>query len=140
MNLTLSHLRTSFLTTAFITRFTLLWCSMEVFAFSSISLLCMHIDGLIPFKSSIDQAMASLCCLRISTILCSFYEVKSTTMITGLDLSSLRKTYFKCLGNSFKISPSELLSSSCTFISLLLELQALIPSLRLKMVSVNSAF
>ena len=46
----------------------------------------MHtIDGMIPFKSSIDQAIVSLCFLRISNIFFSFSIVKSAAIITGLD-------------------------------------------------------
>ena len=65
----------------------------------------MQIDGLIPFNSSTDQAIASLCFLRISISFCFLSSVKSTTIITGFDLSAPKKAYFKCLGNSFRINP-----------------------------------
>ena len=106
INPAFSHLRTSFFTTSFIIGFNLLYCSIEVLAFSSIRILCIQINGLIPFKSSIDQAMASLCFLRISTTFFFFSTVKFATKISGFDYFSPRNTNFKCLGNSFKISPS----------------------------------
>ena len=77
----------------------------------------MQIDGLIPFKSSTYQAIASLYLLRISTSLCSLSFVKSAAIITGFDISTPRKAYFKCLGNSFRINPVEHFSTSCAFSS-----------------------
>ena len=139
MNPTYNHLRTFFLTTSFITRFNLLWYSMEGFAFSSKRILCMQIDGLILLKSSIDQAIASLCFLRISTTSFFFSIVKSATMIVGLDFSSPGKAYFKCLGFSFRISPSELFSTFYPFTSLLLKLSSF-SSLWLITDSISSAF
>ena len=65
----------------------------------------MPIDGLVPFKSSIDQAMASLYFLIILISLCSFYTVKSISIMNGCDLSAPKKAYLKCLGNSFRINP-----------------------------------
>ena len=62
----------------------------------------MQIEGLIPFKSSTNQAMTSLYFLRISICLCSFSTVKSTSMIICCALSAPKKAYFKCLGNSFR--------------------------------------
>ena len=101
----------------------------------------MQIEGLIPFKASTDQAMASLYFLRILISLCSFFYflffVKPAAMITGCALSFPKKAYFKCLGNSFIINPSELFSTSCPISSLLLEFFALI-SFRLSTVSINS--
>ena len=81
---------------------------MEVFAFSSDRILCIHMEGLIPFKSSIDQAMVPLYFLRISSSFFSLLYVKSANIITGLDFSASRKAYFKCSGNYFRIKPSEL--------------------------------
>ena len=72
-------------------------------------------EGLIPFKSSIDQAMAPLYFLRISNNLRSLCYVKSADIITGLDFSASRKAYFKCLGNSFIIKPFELMFTFDTF-------------------------
>ena len=46
----------------------------------------MQIQGLIPFKSSTDQAMTSLYFLRIPISFCYFSTVKSTAMITGCAL------------------------------------------------------
>ena len=65
----------------------------------------MQIDGLIPFKSSTDQAMASLCFLRISISFYSLSSVKSIAIIIGFYLSAPKKAYFRCLSNSFKINP-----------------------------------
>ena len=66
----------------------------------------MQIDGLVPFKSSTDQAIASLYFLRISISFFSLSSVKSVAIITGFDLSAPKKTYFGFLGNSFRINPS----------------------------------
>ena len=46
----------------------------------------MKIEGLIPFKSSTDQAMTSLYFLRILISFYSFYFVKSFAMITSCAL------------------------------------------------------
>ena len=81
----------------------------------------MQIEGLIPFKSSIDQAMASLYFLRILISFCSFSTIKSITMITGCALLALKKVYFRCLGNSLRVSPLELIFTSYSFSSLLLD-------------------
>ena len=85
----------------------------------------MQIEGLIPFKSSINQAIASLYFLRISSSFYSLCSIKSADMITCFDFLAYRKAYFKCLGNSFKINPSELFSTSCAFPSQLLDFSAL---------------
>ena len=74
-------------------------------------------EGLIPFKSSIDQAMVPLYFLRISNNFCSLCYVKSTDIITGLDFSASRKAYFKCSDNSFTIKLFELVFTSETFLS-----------------------
>ena len=97
----------------------------------------MQIEGLIPFKSSIDQAMASLYFLRILISFYSFSTVKSAAMITSCALSAPKKTYFKCLGHSLRISLSELFSTSCPFSSLLIDFSALI-SFRLSTVTLIS--
>ena len=81
----------------------------------------MQIEGLIPFKYSTYQAIASLYFLRISSSLCSLCFVKSVDIITDFDFSASKKAYFKCLGNSFRINPSELVSTSCAFPSQLLD-------------------
>ena len=80
----------------------------------------MQMEGLIPFKSSIDHAIASLYFMRILINFYFFSSIKSTTMIIGLDLSLSKKAYFRCLGNSIKIKPLKLFSTSCAFSSLLL--------------------
>ena len=97
----------------------------------------MQIEGLIPFKSSTDQAMASLYFMRILISLYSFSIVKSATMITCFAFSAPKKAYLRCLGNSLRISPSEPFSTSCHFSSLLLVFSALI-SFRLSIVSLIS--
>ena len=66
----------------------------------------MQIVVLIPFKSSTDQAMASLCYLRISISFNSLSSVKPAAIITGFDLSTPKKAYFRCLDNSLRINPS----------------------------------
>ena len=66
----------------------------------------MQIDGLIPFKFSTDQAMASLYIFRIPISFYSLSSIKSATIITCFDLSAPKKAYFRCLGNSFRINPS----------------------------------
>ena len=43
----------------------------------------MRIEGLIPFKSSIDQGIASLYFLRISNNFCSSSSVNEVEIITG---------------------------------------------------------
>ena len=53
----------------------------------------MQIEGLVPFKSSTNQAMASLYFLRILINLCSFSTIKLAAMITGCALSSPKKAY-----------------------------------------------
>ena len=66
----------------------------------------MKIDGLIPLKSSIDQAMAFLYFIRIPISFRSLSSVKSAAITTGFDLSTPKKAYFRCLGNSLRINPS----------------------------------
>ena len=65
----------------------------------------MHIEGLIPFKSSIDQAIAPLYFMRISSSLCSSSSFNVADIITYLAFSGLKKAYFKCPGSSFKDNP-----------------------------------
>ena len=81
----------------------------------------MHREGLIPFKSSTDQAMASLYFLRILINFCSFSTIKSAAIITGCALSAPKKANFRCLGTSFRINPLKLFSTSSTLSSLLLD-------------------
>ena len=85
----------------------------------------MQIEGLVPFKSSTNQAMASLYFMRILISFCSFSFVKSAAMITGCALSTPKKAYLRCLGNSLRINPSEIFST-CHFFLLLLDFSALI--------------
>ena len=96
----------------------------------------MQIEGLIPFKSSIDQVMPSLYFLRTPISFYFFSTVKSIAMITGCALLAPKKAYFKCLGSSFIINPSKLFSTSCSFSSVLLHFSTLI-SFRLSIVSLN---
>ena len=51
-------------------------------------------DELIPFKYSIDQAIASLYFLRVSSSLCSLDSVNAAEIITSFALSGSKKTYF----------------------------------------------
>ena len=97
----------------------------------------MLIVGLIPFKSSTNQAMAYLCCLRISISFSSLSSVKSAAIITSFDISAPKEAYFRCLGSSFIINPSKCFSISYAFSSLLLDFSAL-SSFRLNIVSFNS--
>ena len=97
----------------------------------------MCIEGLISFGSSTDQAISSLYFLKISINFCSFCYVKSLDMITGFDFSAPKKAHFKCLGNSFIINSSKLISTSCTFSSLLLDFSTLF-LFRLSIASFNS--
>ena len=55
----------------------------------------MQIEGLIPFKFSIDQAIDSLYFLRISSSLCSSCSINATDIIIGLAFSGSKKAYFK---------------------------------------------
>ena len=90
----------------------------------------MQIEGLIPFKSSIDQAIASFYFMRISNSFCYSSSV-SAVEITSFSFSGFKKAHFKCLGNSFNANPSKLVYVSLAFSSLLLDfslLFSLIPS------------
>ena len=72
----------------------------------------MKIEGLIPFKYFIDQAIAYLYFLRIFNSLCSLSSVNAAKIITGFSFLGSKKAYFKCLGNSFKVDPSKLVTVS----------------------------
>ena len=54
----------------------------------------MQMEGLIPFKSSINQTIASLYFLRVSSSLCSSDSVNAVEIITGFALSGSKKAYF----------------------------------------------
>ena len=97
----------------------------------------MQIEGLIPIKYSIDQAIASLYLLGISNSFCSSSSVNAVEIITGFAFLGSKKAYFKCLGNFFKVNPSELVYVSITFSSLLLDFSVLF-SFKLKTVSFKS--
>ena len=75
----------------------------------------MQIEGLIPFRSSIDQAIVSLYFLRISSGFYSSSSFNAADIITIFAFSSPKKAYFKCLGYSFKVNPSKLVSISFAF-------------------------
>ena len=92
---------------------------MEFFALSSKRILCIQIEGPIPFKCSIDQSIACLYFLRISSSFYSSCLVNAADIIIGLDFFSSNKAYFKCSGNSFKVNPSKLVYDSFVFSSLL---------------------
>ena len=64
----------------------------------------MQIEELIPFRSSTNQAMASLYFLRILISFYLFSIIKSAAMITCCALSAPKKACFRCLGNSLRIS------------------------------------
>ena len=64
----------------------------------------MQIEGLIPFKSFIDQTIASLYFLIISKSLSSSCSVNAADIITGFVFFGSKKVYFKFLGNSFKVN------------------------------------
>ena len=66
----------------------------------------MQIDGLVLFQSFTDQAITSLYFLGILISFSSFSYVKSAAMITDCALSTPKKAYFRCLGNSFRINHS----------------------------------
>ena len=85
----------------------------------------MKIEGLIPFKSSIDQEIASLYLMRISNSLCSSSSFNAANIITCFAFSGSKKAYFKCLGTCFKVYPTELVSISIAFSSLLLDFSVL---------------
>ena len=51
----------------------------------------MQIEGLIPFKSSIDQEIAPLYFLRISNSFCSSCSVNAAEIITGFAFFSSKK-------------------------------------------------
>ena len=97
----------------------------------------MQIEGLIPFKYFIDQAIASLYFLKISNSFCSSSLVNVAELIIGFAFSGYKKANFKCLGNSFKVNPSELVFVSISSSSLLLVFSELF-SFKLKSVSFNS--
>ena len=97
----------------------------------------MQIEGLIPFKSSTNQSIASLYFLRIYISFYSSSTVNAVEIITGLAFSSPKKTYFKCLGSFFKVYPFELVSISSAFSLLLLDFSVLF-LFKLKTVSFKS--
>ena len=66
----------------------------------------MQLEGLIPCKSSIDQAIASMYFLRISSVCCFSSSVNAADIITCFAFSGSKKADFNCLGNSFKVNPS----------------------------------
>ena len=54
----------------------------------------MQMKGLIPFKSSIDQAITSLYFMGVSSSLCSSDSVNLAEIIYGFALSGSKKAYF----------------------------------------------
>src|SRR3954470_5875637 len=68
-------------------------------------ILCMHIVGLIPFKSSIDHPIALLCFFNTSTSLSSCNRSRCEFIMAGHLLSASRKTYFKFSGSCFNSAP-----------------------------------
>ena len=97
----------------------------------------MQIEGLIPFKSSIHQVIASLYFLRISSSHCSSSSVNVADIIIDFDFSGSKKAYFNYLGNCFKVNPFELVYVSFAFSSLLLDFSVLF-SFKLRTVSFKS--
>ena len=55
----------------------------------------MEVEGLIPLRSSIDQAIASLYFLRIFNSLCSSFSVNAADIIIGFAFSGSKKAYFR---------------------------------------------
>ena len=94
----------------------------------------MQIEGLIPLRSSIDQAIASLYFLRILSSCCSSILFNAADIITGFSPSGSKKEYFRRLGNSFNINLSALVSCSVALFSLLHEFSVLF-SIKLQTVS-----
>ena len=97
----------------------------------------MQIEGLIPFKSSTDQAISFLYFLRISNSFYSSSSINVADIITCFSFSSAKKAYCKCLSNSFKVNPSELVSIYFALSSLLLDFSIMF-SFKLKTVSFKS--
>ena len=89
----------------------------------------MPIEGLIPFKSSIDQVIASLYFLRISNNFYSSSSVNAAEITTCFAFYGSKKTYFKGLGNSFNANPFELVYVSLALSSLLLDFSILFSSI-----------
>ena len=54
----------------------------------------MQMEGLIPFKSSIDQATASLYFLRVSSSFCFSDSINAVEIIIGFALFCSKKAYF----------------------------------------------
>ena len=54
----------------------------------------MKMEGLIPFKSSINQTIAFLYFMRVSSSFCSSDSVNAAEIITSFALSSSKKAYF----------------------------------------------
>lgn len=96
----LSSLTTSFLTTYFIMGFRCLWSWAICLNFSSIIILCIQYDGIIPSKSDNSQPITYLLLLRIRTNIISCSGERKLLIITDL-LPFSCKTYFKCDGNVF---------------------------------------
>ena len=63
-------------------------------------------EGLIRFKSSINEEIASVYFLRVSSCLCFSGSINATEIITSFSLSSSKKAYSNRLDNSFKVNPS----------------------------------
>ena len=55
----------------------------------------MQIEGLIPLRSSIDQAIALLYFLRIFNRCCSSFIVNVADIINGFAFSGSKKAYFR---------------------------------------------
>ena len=66
-----------------------------------------------------------------------FFKLSAVEIITGFALFGSKKAYFNCLGNYFKVNPSELVYASFGFSSLLLVFSVLF-SFRLKTDSIKS--
>ena len=102
MKPTFNHFHTSFLTTLSLLDsafFDVLY--IYILTFSSKRILGIQIEGLIPFRSSIDYVIAFLQFLRISSSFCSSRSVNLDEMMIGFAFYCCKKAYFKCSGNSF---------------------------------------
>ena len=78
----------------------------------SIKILCMQIEGLIPFMSYMDQENASKFFLRTSNSLVSISLSSSEEIIIGIVSSFPKNAYLRPFGNYFSTNPSRVFFSS----------------------------
>ena len=117
MNPVLSHLRTYFFMTSFIAGFNRLWCSMVGTCSSSIKILCMQMEGLIPFISFMDQENVSKLFSRMLNSLTSISLSNSKEIIIGFVPSFPKNSYSRPFGSSFNTKSFDVFLSSSKPIS-----------------------